>query len=191
MPNLCVFLRYAVFRVLASLMMASLFFRVCGTHQLKAGSRSMPCDTANSAVSIGCDSFKSFRGSQDVDPSRHWQQSCHPAVVIRRRTRPAWSTDSCWGIVSALSDLRKSTKVSSRRYWFPSMSHCEYIDSAITLAVSSATSPSSNSTLYVRVSSIGLLCARPMGLPSLSRLRLTTRPFASSPPRGKASCAET
>ena len=64
-----------------------------GTHQLKAGSWSMPMATAYSAVSIGCDSFRSDSFSQDDEPSLHWQQSCQPMVLRLAYVRLSlWTT---------------------------------------------------------------------------------------------------
>ena len=75
--------------------------------------------------------------------------------------------------------------VSKKMYWLPLGSHCAYIDSAIKFAVSSVTSPSSNSTIYSLVSRMGFSLARPIGLPFSSRLRLVTRPLHIVPPLGK------
>ena len=50
--------------------------------------------------------------------------------------------------------------------------------------------PSGNSTSYCRVSRIGLEWRRPVGIPSPSRVLLSTRAFTISPPRGNNSSFE-
>ena len=67
-PYLCLAWRILV---LSADMMASLFHNVCGTHQANADSSSIPLDAANSAVSIGYDSFISASRIHDSDWSFH------------------------------------------------------------------------------------------------------------------------
>ena len=66
----------------------------------------------------------------------------------------------------------------------PSGSHCAYICTAITLAINSVTSPSSNCTKYVLLSRMGLLLAQTHICPPESHLRPVTRPFKRLIPRG-------
>jgi hypothetical protein len=105
-PNLCIFFRYREFHNRASLMMAALFLRVCGTHQLNAGSVAMPCVMANSAVWIGCDSLSKERSCQEMDLSCHWQHNYHPMVDLVCRVCPVLSVHVCFLRLSALFVLR-------------------------------------------------------------------------------------
>ena len=79
-PYLCLAWRTLV---LSANMMASLFRNVCGTHQANAGSSSIPLDAANSAVSIGYDSFISASLIHDSDWSFHLTRNHQPCVVLR------------------------------------------------------------------------------------------------------------
>ena len=75
-PNLRLLFRYLVCHLLMLAIILSLFLSTCLTHQLKAGSWSIPCATANSAVCTGWDSFNPDSFSHEVEPSFHWQQLC-------------------------------------------------------------------------------------------------------------------
>ena len=98
---------WVVFLILALTLdrIISRFRSVYGTHHANAGSSAMLRALANSAVSHGCDSFKSFRGIQDSDWSFHLTSSFHPTVVLRSRFCPLGVTtcESFFGIATASS----------------------------------------------------------------------------------------
>ena len=85
MPYLCDIFRT---RALTEAMILSRRRRVYGTHQQKAGSRSMLRDTANSATSTGLDSLSMFKGIHSSSPIFHCTNNFHPAVVRRIRRVP-------------------------------------------------------------------------------------------------------
>ena len=74
--------------VLSANTMASLFHSVCGTHPANAGSSSIPLDAANSAVSIGYDSFISASHIHDSDWSFHLTRNHQPCVVLHSLRQP-------------------------------------------------------------------------------------------------------
>ena len=69
-------------------MIRSLFPRVKGIHHAKAGSSSMPRETAYSVSSTGLDSFTEDNVSQVDLPSHYCTQSFHPLVVFLRLCLP-------------------------------------------------------------------------------------------------------
>ena len=163
--------------------MWSRFFNTWGAHQFNAGSLDIPWRWEYYAVSAGWDYFRSIIFSQDVDPSLHWQHTCHPTVEQGRDALP-FTTIFWSSIDSSVLVLRKSIMSSNNMFWFPSGSHCEYMDLSIAFAVNSFTSPSSNCTVYYRMSKIGLSDARPEVFPSMSRLRPVTCPLDILVPLG-------
>ncbi len=88
MPNLCAFFRNPALHFLANAMMCSCLCNTAFTHQLKAGSSSMPCKTAYSTTARGYASFSFLRDFQEVDPSFHWTHRCHQTVEQRNELRP-------------------------------------------------------------------------------------------------------
>ena len=73
--------------------------------------------TAYSATWMGWVSFKSLSGSQEVEPSCHWQQNFHPLVDFFVRRRPVeGSYVICWSRVKVVGVVLKSTNVSKRLY---------------------------------------------------------------------------
>ena len=74
--------------VLSADKMASLFCSVCWTHQANAGLSPTPLDTANSAISIGYDSFMSANHIHDSDWSFHLTRNHRPCVVLCNLRRP-------------------------------------------------------------------------------------------------------
>ena len=83
MPNLWHFFKYLVCHFLTLATILSLFLCTCLTHQLKFGSWSIPCATANSVVCTRWDSFHSDNFSHEIESSFQWQKICQPAVVIQ------------------------------------------------------------------------------------------------------------
>ena len=152
--NLWFFFRYLGFLFLTKEIIQSRFFNKRGGYQLNAWR------WAYSTVSKGWDYFISLNFSQDVEPSFHWQNTCHPTVEQRRDaltfTKIFWSSIESEGLV-----LRKSILPFTNAYWFPSGSHCAYMDSEIAFAVNYVTSTSLNCTVYSCESKIGLIDARP------------------------------
>ena len=122
-PNLWLRFRYLGIRFHIREMIRSRFFSTCITHQLKAGSWSIPINWAYFAVSRGCEFFRSERLSHEVKPSIHWQKSCQPAVDCCKYVRPSAHTTFWLASFMALSRLLWSTISANKRYWLPSGSH--------------------------------------------------------------------
>ena len=74
--------------ILSADTMASLFRSVCGTHQANADLSSNPLDVANSAISIGYDSFMSASCIHNSDWSFHLTRNHQFCVVLRSLHRP-------------------------------------------------------------------------------------------------------
>jgi hypothetical protein len=111
MPNLCVFFRNCALRFLTNAMMCLRLHNTVFTHQLKAGSSSMPCKTAYSATAKGYASFRSLRDCQEVDLSFQWMHRCHPTVEQCNELHPLW-TICCPSLNTALAlDLCVGRKV--------------------------------------------------------------------------------
>ena len=138
--------------------------------------------TAYLAVCTGYHSLKSESFSQVVEPFFHITQTSQYFFEPFYCCFPLESTNFCSALVIVLYFFLWSTIASNSRIWSPFPSHMAYIDSAISFAVSSVTSPSSNFTSYSQVSRIGLALDIPMSLPSWSRLRSITCPLARVPP---------
>ena len=81
MPNLWLFFRYLFSHFLMLEITVSHFLSTCITHQLKAGSWSIPCETANSADCSRWNSFNLDNFFHEEEPSFHWQQICQSTVV--------------------------------------------------------------------------------------------------------------
>jgi hypothetical protein len=82
-----------------------------------------------------------------------------------------------------------STIPAESKYWLPSLSHWANIFCAITLAANYVLWPSVNSTLYVRVSRIGLEWAFSSRVPSDWRFRPRTLVFVMMFPIGSTTLA--
>ncbi len=67
--------------LLIFLMMRLLRFKASFAHHTNAGSSKRWWASAYWANSMGFDSFKFLRGSQEVLPSTHWHWRCQPLVV--------------------------------------------------------------------------------------------------------------
>ncbi len=66
-PYLWVFFKYLTLQCFTTEMIASLFFMMQNTHQMKPGSRVTPIWIANSARWTGCDSLRSNSFFQELD----------------------------------------------------------------------------------------------------------------------------
>ena len=141
-------------------MIRSLFLSTCGVHHANAGMPSMPLATAYSATSTGYDSLRSANRSQDVVPSFHCTQRCHPRVVFLRCLLCPFRAYRSWCSTSVRSVLC-ATSSSSIGLASPLGSTCAIMFCAIILAVYAVTVPSGNSTSYDLVSRMGLSLACP------------------------------
>ena len=109
-PNLWLRFRYLGMSFHTREMIRSRFFSICITHQLKAGSWSIPINWAYSAVSRGCEFFRSERLSHKVEPSIHWQQCCQPAVDCCKYVQLSARTTFWLASFMALGDCLNSSK---------------------------------------------------------------------------------
>ena len=113
MPKLSLFFRYLVCSFLTLATILSHFLCTCSTHQTKAGLLSIPCATANSAVSTRWDSFHLNNFCHEEVPSFHWQQICQPSVDYWATGLPCilvyWEKWPCYSFDNQLANPRVST----------------------------------------------------------------------------------
>ena len=89
-PNLCIAFQT---RKLTAEMILSLFLKVYGTHQAKAGSSSIFLALTYSATSTGLDSFRSFNGTHVWGPYFQSHKNFRPMVVLRCTRLPKFVTN--------------------------------------------------------------------------------------------------